>query len=577
MDFDSTVTPSGPIKLKRLKTSRPLPLGLISHCPKTGVPISTSLHAAAWYQMLQRYPDRQWAYRLVHDIIYGVDIGFVGCRNRTVQSKNFLEDPLHETAIEEDINKDLHNGRIIGPYLISKMPWKYFHSSPIMTVVKKGSGKVRVVHHLSYPRGNSINTYTKDWLCVLSRFAQATKMVCSIGRSCHMAKMDIKSAYRLIPIRPADWPLLGFTFHGHIYFHTTLPFGLKSSCHIWERYSTAAEWIIKNELNINNIMHYVDDSFMVEATETACQEDVDKIETMFNQLGLTVAKEKTVGPTTRITFLGIQIDSVEMTIGLDSEKVSSIRTLLTEWLDRETCSLHQLLSIVGILSWAANVVAHGRTFVQHLRLLAQLHNDVTDSRDETLIRITTECREDLQWWQSFMAEWNGISLLWDQEWLEDNHGLQPHTDACNSGYGAVCGRQWFHAQWTPEQQQLAEEGTISRDSMPFKELYALVTAAITWGHQWNRKRITFRTDCEPAVISINKGTSRNKRMMQLLRTLHYHAAKHHFKYRAVHIPGVDNVIADELSRVHCFSQLSHQCRSSIDHSPTTPVLPSIPT
>ena len=200
-------------------------------------------------------------------------------------------------------------------------------------------------------------------------------MVCKLGKGCHMAKLDIKSAYRLIPIRPADWPLLGFSWNNAFYFHTTLPFGLKSSCHIWERYSTAAERIIKNELNINNIMHYVDDSFMVEATETACQEDVDKIETMFNQLGLTVAKEKTVGPTTRITFLGIQIDSVEMTIGLDSEKVSSIRTLLTEWLDRETCSLHQLLSIVGILSWAANVVAHGRTFVQHLRLLAQLHNE----------------------------------------------------------------------------------------------------------------------------------------------------------------------------------------------------------
>lgn len=527
--------------------------------------------------MLQGYPDRQWAYRLVHDIIYGVDIGFIGVRNRTVQSRNFIEDHEHESAVEEDIKKELDNGRIIGPYHISQVPWKHYYSSPIMTVIKKGgSGKVRVVHHLSYPRGDSINTHTKDWLCVLSRFAQAIKMVCSVGRHCHMAKMDIKSAYRLIPIRPADWPLLGFTFRNHLYFHTALPFGLKSSCHIWERYSTAAEWIVKNELNIGNIMHYVDDSFIVEPTAAACQQDMNRIDELFNNLGLTIAAEKTVGPTTKITFLGIQIDSDQMTIGLDADRVASILTLVSEWLNKSACSLHQLLSLIGILSWAANVVAHGRTFIQHLRHLAQEYDHIIDHHDETLIGINNACQEDLHWWHSFVAQWNGISLLWEEEWLEVTNSLQPHTDACNSGYGAVCGRQWFHAQWSPEQQRLAEEDTISRDSMPFKELYALVTAAATWGHQWNRKRITFRTDCEPVVVSLNKGTSRNRRMMQLLRLLHYYAAKHHFKYRAVHIPGVDNVIADELSRVHSVSQLSPRCLSSIDLSPTTAVLPLIP-
>ena len=54
-----------------------------------------------------------------------------------------------------------------------------------------------------------------------------------------------------------------------------------------------------------------------------------------------------------------------------------------------------------------------------------------------------------------------------------------------------------------------------------------------------------------------------------------HAATHHFVYRVQHIPGVENDIADELSRVHAVSQLSTRCRSSIDPSPITPVLPRI--
>jgi len=65
-------------------------------------------------------------------------------------------------------------------------------------------------------------------------------------------------------------------------------------------------------------------------------------------------------------------------------------------------------------------------------------------------------------------------------------------------------------------------------------------------------------------------------MMQLIRLPHFYAAQHHFVYRVEHIPGVENIIADELSRVHDVLQLSTQCLSSIDPSPIIPVLPHIP-
>ena len=84
------------------------------------------------------------------------------------------------------------------------------------------------------------------------------------------------------------------------------------------------------------------------------------------------------------------------------------------------------------------------------------------------------------------------------------------------------------------------------------------------------------TDCMPVVQALAKGASRTRRIMQLIRALHYYAARHHFIYRAEHIPGVDNDVADELSRVHDMSQLSTECRRNIDPSPVIPVLPAIP-
>lgn len=458
----------------------------------------------------------------MHDLIYGVDIGFTGRRTTATTCRNFIDTAEQKQAVQTDIEKEMALNRMIGPY--DEPPWEHYFTSPLMTVDKKGNpGKFRIVHHLSHPRNASINTHTKDWPCILTRFSQAVKMVCSLGKGCFMAKLDIKSAYRLIPIRPADWPLLGMKWNGQWYFHTALPFGLKSSCHLWERYATAAEWIIKNHFDVHNIMHYVDDTFLAELIEATCAYSLSQAKKAFNILGQPIADEKTVGPTTKITFLGIQIDSIEMCTSLDASKVSIIINLLNQWCGRSTCSLKDLQGLIGTLSWAANVVAHGRTFIQQLRFLEHDHLRIAEYTDTTAITIDEESRADIDWWIKFMVQWNGISLLWEQGWLNADNELQPHTDACNTGYGAVCGRQWFHDQWNTEQQQMAEDGTINRDSMPWKELYALVTAAATWGYQWSRKRITFVTDCEPVVLALKKGASRSRRMMQLIRFLHYQA------------------------------------------------------
>jgi hypothetical protein len=84
--------------------------------------------------------------------------------------------------------------------------------------------------------------------------------------------------------------------------------------------------------------------------------------------------------------------------------------------------------------------------------------------------------------------------------------------------------------------------------MPFKELFALVAAAATWGHMWQGKKINFRCDCQPVVAAISSSSSPVPEMMHLLRQLATLACTHGFAFRCTHIPGDDNVIADLLSR-----------------------------
>lgn len=84
--------------------------------------------------------------------------------------------------------------------------------------------------------------------------------------------------------------------------------------------------------------------------------------------------------------------------------------------------------------------------------------------------------------------------------------------------------------------------------MAFFELYPIVMACVLWGHNWNRKRILFHCDNMSTVDIISKGRSKVKSIMKLMRKLTFHAATHHFIIHAQHIPGINNNIADSLSR-----------------------------
>ena len=69
-----------------------------------------------------------------------------------------------------------------------------------------------------------------------------------MGPGTLLAKIDIKSAYRIIPVHPADRHLLGMSWKGGIYVDTALPFGLRSAPKNFRRYSghvgvdTTAAW-----------------------------------------------------------------------------------------------------------------------------------------------------------------------------------------------------------------------------------------------------------------------------------------------------------------------------------------------
>ena len=85
----------------------------------------------------------------------------------------------------------------------------------------------------------------------------------SVGRGALLTKLNVRNAFRLIPISPDDWRLLSIHWQYQYYFQKMLPFGLRSSPFIFNQVAEAIEWILRHQFAIPIIMHYLDDYLSV--------------------------------------------------------------------------------------------------------------------------------------------------------------------------------------------------------------------------------------------------------------------------------------------------------------------------
>ena len=151
---------------------------------------------------------------------------------------------------------------------------------------------------MSFPRGASVNDgiSTKDALVQYARVDDAVAMIKHLGQGCFLAKTDIKSAFRIIPILPTDYDLLRFFWQGKYYYDRVMPMGCASSCRTFEIFSTAIELVAKKHLSMPHLIHILDDYLMAAPTFHQCCINLDRFLSLCAYLGVPMAPEKTVGP-----------------------------------------------------------------------------------------------------------------------------------------------------------------------------------------------------------------------------------------------------------------------------------------
>lgn len=107
-----------------------------------------------------------------------------------------------------------------------------------------------------------------------------------------MAKRHIKSAFRLLPVYPGDFYLLGIKVGKQYYFDKYMPMGLNVSCALWEKVSTFLHWRVANITGLDTLDHLLDDSiFAGNSLSVDCQVLIKCFEETFQDLGIPIAEE----------------------------------------------------------------------------------------------------------------------------------------------------------------------------------------------------------------------------------------------------------------------------------------------
>jgi hypothetical protein len=155
----------------------------------------------------------------------------------------------HPKVIHDSLQNELSRGRMLGLFVSSEgLPPLQINR---FGVIPKGynTGKWRLITDVSFPRGRSVNDdidsapSSLSYISVDDIAAAATQL----GPGALLAKVDIESAYQLIPVHPQDRPLLAVKWNNEIFIDLMLPLGLRSAAKIFNAVADSLNWYLQRK------------------------------------------------------------------------------------------------------------------------------------------------------------------------------------------------------------------------------------------------------------------------------------------------------------------------------------------
>lgn len=407
------------------------------------------------------------------------------------------------------IRKEVKRLKENGVIELAETPWR---AQPLVTHDERHRKRMVIDYSMTINRFTQLDAFPLPRIDV---------MINDISKFKKFSSLDLKSAFHQLPLAEEDRSFTGFEADGKLYQFCRVPFGVTNGVSACQR--TMNTWITKYDLA--GVFIYLDNLTVAGMTDNDHDRNLDALLKAAKKENFTFNDSKTVLKVSQIDLLGYRVSHGK--IQPDPER---LRPLLELPVPRTT---KELKRCAGLFAYYAKWI---RDFSKKVAPLTK--NPVLPLTKEGERAFST-LRRDLA----------GACL----NTISDDIPFKVETDASDVAIGAVLSQDDRPVAF------LSRTLTNSEKRYPTieKEAMAIIEATRKWGHYLHGRLFRLMTD-QKAISFIFDPTRRSKIKNAKLQLWRLELGS--FAYTIEHIPGIDNVAADALSRVCAASTHEKLCK-----------------
>lgn len=436
-------------------------------------------------------------------------------RNYASELKEVEEEKAIQTA-----QKAVKKGWAAGPFDLPPFPNPECAMQAIITkmfTIPKhkwiSDGELRLIFHKSFPLGLSINSLTPrhdaasffpKGLFKYLTLARIMTIIAKAGRGSLMTIFDAQDAYKQLLVHIADLFQQVFMAGGKYYVDFCASFGSLYGSDSYSCFAYVHCVCLALAARLSVLEVYVDNYFKLtpfnatqDNTARIAVEEDERMKSELHNSGIHIHQFE--GPTTRVTFIGWVIDTIEMTVSIPAARKSFMIAYLEQWQGMTTFSHKELSSLIGLLIFISQVVGGLKSTIGIL-----LEKKTQMSRSATSMSIMSD---RLTWAVThilfILRRWKGVAHIYDRCWHDNRPDVVIFCDVAigdtpkAGGYGkggfALPSKKWFTAPWT--EAELKEAMREKKHSSTHLEVLNMLEAVL------------FFTSRKQRVLCINDNTS----------------------------------------------------------------------
>ena len=433
--------------------------------------------------------------------------------------------PIHLSQKHPDISKAIRQllekgavERVVNPLSPG------FYSR--LFLVPKKDGSLRPIIDLSI-----LNRHL-----VKEKFKMETmrSVIAAIRPADFAVSLDLSDAYFHVGIHPAFRKYLRFTDGTSVFQFKALPFGLSSAPRVFTRLMLAIASCLR--LQGIRLLQYLDDWLILSSSRPVLLSHLQLAVSLVTRLGLIINPKKSdLCPSQDFVFVGIRFLTKDNLVRVPSPRISSILSLTRIFLNRTSVSARYLLSLLGVLNAAADLVPLGRLHLRPLQFYLLAHWRPRSNLLEDTVPLSPLFHRHLRWW-SLEEHFHGVPLC------PPVPSVFLFTDASLEGWGAHLEPSGLctSGQWSQAESLL---------HINVLELEAVVRSLQFFLPQVRGKSVLISSDNMTVVSYLRRqGGTHSLSLFQKVRDLLLWCRSLEITLTVRHLPGRLNVLADRLSR-----------------------------